>query len=301
VVIAGNYFGVAGDGVTRAPVSTNIAPNLVSLPGVASIRVGSNGDGISDSIEANVLVKCEGDTFVQSGANVQIIARGNTMEDNGFNAIPFAEGQNGRVYSTYYAAAVADPNTVVPILTRLTNGIVYGSMGAPSAGYPNAVIDIYTVDPAAAANTNGVWPAARILPLRWLTSVVDNTPADLDNAPNQFAVDLSSFALPSGTYVTAAVTYSVGAVAVPGEAVTSPMSNPVSERPVLNFIRTAADQLTFWWLGGPTQYYLQVNPSFDPANWLDIFDNVTYQGGRTTVPQPIFLNDLSQFYRLKTQ
>src|SRR4030095_11568383 len=45
VVIAGNYFGVGVDGITRAPVSTNIAPDFITLPGTASVRVGANGHG----------------------------------------------------------------------------------------------------------------------------------------------------------------------------------------------------------------------------------------------------------------
>jgi hypothetical protein len=58
IVIAGNYYGVGIDGVTKAPVSTNVAPDFSELPGTSSIRVGSNGDGVSDALEGNLIVQC---------------------------------------------------------------------------------------------------------------------------------------------------------------------------------------------------------------------------------------------------
>src|SRR5207244_3281114 len=55
-VIAGNYFGVGVDGVTAAPLSTNVAPDFAELGGSGSVRVGSNGDGVSDDLEGNVII-----------------------------------------------------------------------------------------------------------------------------------------------------------------------------------------------------------------------------------------------------
>jgi hypothetical protein len=78
------------------------------------------------------------------------------------------------------------------------------------------------------------------------------------------------------------------------------MSNPINARPILQFIRPAPDQLVLWWFGGQNNYLLQVNPSFDPNNWLEIL-GTEYYGGRNLVPQTLFFNELSQFFRLISQ
>src|SRR5262249_39802274 len=70
-VVAGNYFGVGIDGVTAAgPISTNFTPDLIELPGNASIRIGSNGDGVSDSLEGNLAVGSPGSRFCAAGNSV---------------------------------------------------------------------------------------------------------------------------------------------------------------------------------------------------------------------------------------
>src|SRR5205823_579262 len=55
IVVAGNYFGVGIDGVTPAPLSTNVTPGFAEFGGSGSVRIGSNGDGISDDLEGNVI------------------------------------------------------------------------------------------------------------------------------------------------------------------------------------------------------------------------------------------------------
>lgn len=302
IVMAGNYFGVGIDGVTRAPTSTNIQPDFVELPGTSSIRVGSNGDGVSDEVEGNTLAQCTGSGFVVAGSSVPIVQRRNKLMNNGFDGVPFADGQNGRSYSAYYALALQDSSLgAVPILSSFTNGVLRGSLPAPSVLYPFTVIDIYTVDPAALANTNGVWPSARVHSLNWLGTYGDDSADDLDALPNQFAFDLSSFGLSNEVYLTVAVTYSSESANFnPATALTGPMSNPINERPILQVVHPAPDELVFWWFAAPNTYLLQVNPTFDPNNWLEIFDT-QYYSGRNVVPQTLFFNEQAQFFRLISQ
>src|SRR4029450_4737384 len=108
VVIAGNYFGVGVNGTTPAPLSTNAQPNFFDPPTVASVRIGSNGDGISDDLEGNTIVNGPGQVFVVAGNSVPIVARRNKMVNNNYLGVPFADGQEGRSFNTYYASVVAD-------------------------------------------------------------------------------------------------------------------------------------------------------------------------------------------------
>jgi len=62
-VIAGNYFGVGVDGVSAAPLSTNVAPDFAELSS-GGVRVGSNGDGVSDDLEGNGDHQPAGSRFV---------------------------------------------------------------------------------------------------------------------------------------------------------------------------------------------------------------------------------------------
>jgi hypothetical protein len=303
IVVAGNYFGVGVDGVTRAPVSTNAQPDFISLPGSSSIRIGSDGDGVSDAVEGNFIVQTTGSTFVDASSSVPIVHRRNKLMDNGFNAVPFAEGQNSRTYAAYYAPVLLDSSMgAVPLLSGFTNGLLRGSFPAPSAAYPNTVVDIYTVDPGALANTNGVWPFPRVHPLNWLGAYVDNSASDLDGNPNEFAFNLSSFNLPNDVYVAVAVTYSTDPNNFdPATALTSPLSNPLNGGPpILHVIRPESDQLVFWWFAGQNGYFLQVNPSFDPNNWLEIL-GTEYYGGRNVLPQTLFFNEPTQFFELISQ
>src|SRR6185436_11981047 len=161
VVIAGNYIGVGIDGVTAGPVTTNGAPNFLSLPGNASVRIGSNGDGVSDDLEGNLIVKGPGSQFVEN------------------SGIPVINRRNKFVNCSY--RGLANDSSLTPaVLNTITNRILSGTMPAPSAVYGTAMfIDIYTTDPAALAKTN-YWPAPIVHPSRHLGTFTDNGPGDLD-------------------------------------------------------------------------------------------------------------------------
>ncbi len=221
LVVAGNYFGVGVDGTTAQPALTAVTPDLISLPGGnASIRVGSNGDGVSDDIEGNVVFNQPGGRFVQSGVTTPITARRNRFVNAAFAGFPFADGADNRPYADYYASAIDNPsNGVVPTITSITDGILTGTLPAPKAGtYTKSVVDIYVVDKKAA-------DAGLNLPGTYAGSFADGGTGDQDSAANKFKVDLRGLPIAPGDSIALAVTYTSAAAGTPGtNSITGPLS-----------------------------------------------------------------------------
>lgn len=297
-VLAGNYFGVGVDGVTPAPLSTNEAPDFVEFGGSGQVRIGSNGDGVSDDLEGNLIVNVPGSRFVASGSSVSIVSRRNKLVNCGFSAVPFADGENAP-YATYYASYLADASTgVAPVLRRLSGGILSGTIPAAGAGYPNVEFDLYKVDPAALGNTN-FWPLPVTHPMTWLGTYTDNGPGDSNPNANEISIDVSGFGLSDTTYVAAAASYS----AIPGlfnatNAVTSPMSNPISARPTLSISLEVLGNATLSWLAPEGLFRLEFgNDLNDLGSWFPLGTG-TYTGGRNVVPNPHDPFSPGVFFRL---
>lgn len=258
IVVAGNYFGVGVDGVTPSPVSTNAArrPNLLDLPSSASVRVGSNGDGVSDALEGNLIVNAPGAAI--TSASALIAFRGNRLTNNNY-------------------ASLFSSTAPAPVLYSLSNNILSGSMTLSSGSHVIGFIDLYTVDPAAFA-AGGV---ARTHPGRLLATFIDNSPADLDPTPGVFRFDIASLPLADTTYVTMAVTYSSDTTASQaGRSVTSPFIAPVSKRPRLTIEKQGAF-IVLTWIAPDNAYVVQVGEVLDqtdPNAWLEFFPH-THTGG----------------------
>ena len=230
-VVAGNYFGVGVDGTTAQPALAAFTPDLISLPGGnASIRVGSNGDGVSDDIEGNLIYNIPGARFVQSGVTTPITARRNKFVNAAFAGFPFADGGDSRAYTDYYANAIDNPASgVVPIITAITDGILTGTLPAPKAGtFTKSVVDIYVIDKKAAA-------AGLNLPGTYAGSFADGGTGDQDAAANKFKVDLRGLPIAPGDSIALAVTYTSAAAGTPGtNSITGPLSAAsVANLPVL--------------------------------------------------------------------
>jgi len=219
VVIAGNYFGVGVDGFTAAPLPTSNTPDLISMSGNGSVRVGSNGDGVSDSVEGNLIVNTPGQKFVDGGAGMAIVARLNTMVNNSFAGFPFADFSNAD-WEAYYATAMVDPTAPQPVITGITNGIMSGTLPAPLlTTYTNHVVDIYLVDGPNFTNNN------LTLPGTWVGSFVEGSAADKDPATNSFQVSLLGMPIPPQSLVAIAVTYTGAAKGTP---TTNSLTGPIS-------------------------------------------------------------------------
>jgi hypothetical protein len=226
VKIAGNYFGVGVDGTTVAPPSDlRPTPNLISVPGTASVVVGSNGDRKSDALEGNVIRSIGGAKFIAASAASLVAARGNSIQGSGFDGFPFPEGSPA--WDAYYADAVVDPTSVQSVVTGFANDEVSGTIAAPKGDpYAFHVIDIYLADPA---SPNPASPA----PGTWVASGREGQEGeDLDAEANKFRFKVPSGSVPGGSGLVALVTYSkdfadfgngvTATVANPGRAITGP-------------------------------------------------------------------------------
>lgn len=222
IVIAGNHFGVGVDGTTTAPVPTTKVPNLLEGPGSGSFRIGSNNDGVADSLEGNVIHKVPGPSFLIAGASVPIVARRNTLVGNQFVGFPFADGANSRPYETYYAPWVANIADIVPVLASYTDGKLSGKAAVPSSDTVFADIDVYVADGEAAAG--------EVIPGRYLgTFFLDGPPdIDLNTAPGEFTFDLKDLPVPGNSKLCVVAVYSNSeTTSEVGASVTGPVSNTV--------------------------------------------------------------------------
>jgi hypothetical protein len=180
-IIAGNRFGIANNGT----VWTNSSFQLVSpsLNSGTQMRLGSDFNGVSDDLEANVihnntsfadqwpnptdparpavsLIKNWRDT---STKDTWISVRGNKMVGNFAMVNPALLDNNsssGRNYyntwSNYIAYPTGSstvPGTTIPALSASTTTILNGTCGISTNGYTNLVMDVYLPDPE--GQTNG--------------------------------------------------------------------------------------------------------------------------------------------------
>jgi hypothetical protein len=282
VVVAGNYVGVGIDGVTPAPRSTNEVQSFVALPGTASARIGSNGDGVSDDLEGNLILNASGPQLSTANATVPVVQRRN------------------RFVNCNYTLLANDAALVPPTLNSITNSILSGTVpAAPSVEDIASFIDIYTADPAALANTNA-WPTVLTHPSRWLATITDNGPGDLDLSPGSFAFSMSSMGVAESNYVTVTVTHSKEATASnAGLAVTTAPATPVAQRPSLS-IQIDGPTVILSWIAPDETFVLQQNTSFDPNSWIEFFPH-THTGGRNINEIPKDNFERLTVYRLISQ
>jgi hypothetical protein len=278
---------------------------LIELGGTASVRIGSNGDGVSDALEGNLIVNTPGTRFCASGSSAPIVSRGNVMRNNNFSGVPFGiPDGSGRSYAGYYAPYVNDPSVgVPPVIQQFTNNFISGVFAEASPSYPGILIDVYRVDPAGLANTN-FFPYPAVHPAELLASFTDNGPGDLNPDANAFTFNLASFGLAAGAYVAVAVNYSqdIGSFNVE-RAVTSPLSNPVSARPTLTLERSVVppdDTIVLHWLAPESAFLPQLNSDFSPGGWFELL-GTTYTGGRNIYTLPRETAQDVQLFRLISQ
>lgn len=239
IVIAGNYFGLGVDGVTRF---TNGVPALNAAGGSAQFRFGSDLNGVSDSVEGNVVynnwppelyspVGNEG-FFDELAAGGILSSRGNTFVNN----FPFPKTPAGGVeafLNPYYAKALADVNAgIVPVLsTNTTLNKLVGSVPIANAEYPVTIVDLYAADPEGI--TYGQSFGIPELPLgfvqgrSYIASFVEGSAADKNPAPGAFEFDISQVEL-KGSQLIVTANYQKPAVGTDTPVVlTSPFSDPV--------------------------------------------------------------------------
>ncbi|NOS72077.1 MAG: hypothetical protein HOP33_19400 [Verrucomicrobia bacterium] len=158
IVIAGNYIGVGVDGVTRFTNSIKVFDGFNST---ATVQFGSDLNGISDTIEGNLISMNHpfGDPalgamsiFGNLSTGTRLSLRGNSFI--GINNPPYswADGTGGRLTGfTNYSAPymdVASPNGIIPTLAATNTYPTLSGTFAPGIGiYTNITIDVYQLDP----------------------------------------------------------------------------------------------------------------------------------------------------------
>jgi hypothetical protein len=322
IVIAGNYIGVGIDGTTRF---TNGVPVLNASGAASSYQIGSNLDGVSDSLEGNLFANNWPFDFLSSLVTAAdpaglsffddlsstgfVSARGNSFINNfSFPIDPLKlDGASGIAVETLYASALEDVSVgVVPTLEPGSTVVfLKGTVPKAADGWGPTSIDLYAVDPEGI--TNGSFLGSSGLTNAWTqgksylgTFQVDG-PNDLNPADDSFTFLVSSLAIQPGTWVTVTANYPAptdGSVAGAPLAMTSPFSNPVpllipiDVLPIHLNIERVDSQAKITWLGLSFGYRLQSSPSLSHPNWEDVPNGTE---------QPVLL-DLGAgplFFRLK--
>jgi len=308
IVIAGNTFGVAVDGMTRF---TNTAAVVDGFNSQATAQFGSDFDGLSDALEGNVVFN--NNPFATefpdpaSAAEPRLLAlspgarvsfRGNRLVNNDLVAFSYADGAGGRLanFTNYEAAYMSTNADIIPILsTNSTFPRLTGTCAVGVAPYTNIIIDVYQLDPEGWANgklfglselitpdgvTNG-FPQGR----KYLGSFVDNGPQDGDPAVGKFSLDLSGLDLGPGL-VTVTANYSADPPGThDGRTHTSNFSNPVGLIPSgvssVGLTHIVPDMLL--WYNGAGNYFTNgpVNPTAQLANLQNWEPNISVLGDTT--------------------
>ena len=234
-VIAGNRFGIAVDGTRWTNSSFTIFGGL-SLNNGTQVRFGSDFNGVSDGLEANIVYN--NNTFsalytnppagsapsLFQGMNspgvvidAWISVRGNvfvnnfpTFDPDDSSASHFIDWWSNCVA---YSVDVPDPTNTIPSLsTNSTISRLIGTFGPITTnGYTNLVLDLYAPDPESEVNgalfdspsfggTNG-W--GFVQGKTYLGSYLIPNPAS-----GTFSLDIRNLGLAHNTKVTGTITYS---------------------------------------------------------------------------------------------
>ncbi len=307
VVIAGNWYGIGVDGVTRF---TNSSVIVHGFPGTATARFGSDFDGVSDALEGNVLYNNNPFSFVYgmltnqsdlspesvfdgpspdwfSGLNtgVRLSFRGNVTVNNNLVPFNYANGNFTLVagfisYESNYmnSATSTVPADVIPNLD-LTNSTIAHLKGTFPQGVPpytNISIDVYQLDQEG-------WSNGRL----WVESELTDNSTYTNGFPQgskylksfsvtnsgSFDVNLTGLDLGSGA-VTVTANYSADPAGVHnGRTHTSNFSNPISFA-VSNpgrlgsvTISIAASSVTLTWPTNAGLVKVQSTSKLNPASW----------------------------------
>jgi hypothetical protein len=267
IVIAGNHFGLAVDGVTRFTNSMVLIDNFQNQNGIpASVQFGSDLNGVSDAIEGNVIymnnpfsdlfpapVGFTPPVFLKADIGAQVSLRGNRLVNNSLAPFTYANGFGSLLnnFTNYEASYMSVDGDVVPNLAAAstvanligicatTNGIAYPNAVGNAYYYSNIIIDVYALDPEGWTNgqqfalseltDNSTYTNGFAQGRTYLGSFVDNGPLDSDPAVGSFNFNSAGLGIPAGTMITVTANYSADAPwALHGRTHTSNFSNPVT-------------------------------------------------------------------------
>ena len=251
-IVAGNRFGIDVNGARWTNSQTLFAPMVAGT----TLRVGSDFDGVSDALEANVIYNnfpfdelfpdpanmLPPRLVADPNANSHVSLRGNTLVNNSLVPFDYADRLGGRLASfRNFSRVFLDTNSpggIIPNLLASTQFRLAGNCASAnlfSVYTNNLVIDVYVADPEGIANglrfelpelnlTNG-FPQGRT----YLGSFQDNGPSDLNPAVGLYEFDIAALGLAIGTEVTVTANYSADPIGTHnGRVSTSEFSYPVA-------------------------------------------------------------------------
>jgi len=313
-IIAGNCFGVGVDGTTRFVNSMRL---LTDLPATASFRIGSDIDGVSDDLEGNIIAMSTPPTIFADLNLGRISLRGNRLINGGIAPFSFADNRGDRLvlFTNYDAPYLSTNSSIIPtLLTSSTQAHLRGTCALGKYPYTNVIIDVYLADEEGWTNgqtfeffelayTNslgGTLYYGFAQGKTYLGSFVDNGPQDLDPAPGQFDLDISSFNVPVSDLVTVAANYSADLPGTHnGRTHTSNFAMPINLLPAprMNIARIN-DFVVLSWPTNSGQLTIQSTPSLAPPDWTDLDDvPINPVGTNYEARLPIASTDV--FFRLR--
>jgi hypothetical protein len=323
IVIAGNYFGVGVDGVTRFTNSMKLVNNFNTT---STARIGSDFDGVSDDLEANIIsMNYPFDTlfpapsptapppgFVDLGPGARLSLRGNVLMGN--NIPPFSFENRLMQFTNYFAPYLWTTNAIIPALSPTsTQARLRGSCALGKDPYTNIIIDVYVADEEgwingqlfqlpelAYTNSTGDTQYYGFAQGRnYLGSFVDNGPQDLDPVPGEFDFDISSFNIPVSELITISANYSPDPIGTHnGRTVTSDFAVPIQLLPAPRMTLVAlGGNVVISWPTNSGSAAIQSSTDLGVANWTTLPDQPDKIGSNYQVSLPILSSNV--FFRLK--
>lgn len=266
IIIAGNYVGVAIDGVTRLTNATRFMDSLNSL---GDARIGSDFNGVSDDLEANVIANNHpfNDLYPNPavsplppafhGASIgsRLSVRGNKLLNNNLPPFSYADGGGGQLlnYKNYMAPYMntavgpqfvnfaGETNPIPVIDPASTVKKLIGTCPPGVGSYTTVIIDVYYQDMQ--GWTNG---QAFVAPElfdgsayygfaqggEYVGSLEDNGPLDSNPAVGAFSFDVSALNIDPAKLITITANYSADPAGTSnGRVHTGDFSMPVQPAP----------------------------------------------------------------------
>ena len=328
IVVAGNYFGIGVDGVTRF---TNGVPVLNAAGGSAQFRFGSDFDGVSDALEGNLVYNnwpaelfpaSEWDPasgiipvsdlnfFDELSVGAVLSARGNVLVGNfPFPISPLKSdgGVDGGFLTNYLAKALADANNGVNpvLLTNSSTSRLVGTVPVPGTDFPTVMVDLYTIDQE--GFTNGMAANIPELPFGFVQGKSYLGSYTVTSTDGTFDFAIGNLGLAEGTQVTVTANYSASPAGTPDAPVlTSAFSAPVAlsnigqgdTGPTLTASHSG-NNLVLAWPATATGYMVQSSDNVAPGNWTDLDPQPPVVPAADQNTATLTISSGVKFYRLR--
>ena len=327
IVIAGNYFGVAVDGVTRF---TNAMKIFSGWGSSSTVRIGSDFDGVSDELEGNVIaMNYPFDALWLSPSNqapnlwnfadlkggTRVSLRGNQLIGNNIPPYSYANYNIDPGAFTNYCAPFMDIQQVIPVLqTNSNQSRLRGSCAVGVAPYTNVIIDVYVADEEGWTNGQKFqFPELMYTNAdgstqfygfaqgrRYLGSFVENGPQDLNPQPGQFEFDVRALGLDTTSLITIAANYSADPAGTHnGRTHTSDFAMPIRLQPAPTLVAVKSDTgLTLLWPTNTGIFTIQSTPTIEPTSWMSLEPQPSVMVEGTNYRAEVVATNESRYYRL---